>query len=161
MAADSVWEQIKTEFITEGTKPRELAKKYRVSKNTVYQRAKEEDWEGQRVRFWDEAGTKTRDELQNQIVDEAVRLVSAADALLEKVIEIIDNDNPKHMTPAGVRHISETLLNLKSIKNIRSEEDIAEQRARIAKLQRDARAEENGKEPIRIIIDDGLSEYSN
>ena len=81
--------------------------------------------------------------------------------VLEKVIEIIDNDNPKHMTPAGVRHISETLLNLKSIKNIRSEEDIAEQRARIAKLQKDAQDDERSKEPIRIIIDDGLSEYAN
>lgn len=41
-----------------------------------------------------------------------------------------------------------------------SEMDAQEQRARIAKLQKEAQAEEQNKEPIRVIIDDGLTEYS-
>ena len=79
MAADSVWEQIKNEFITQGTKPRELARKYKVSKNTIYQKSKEEDWEGQKVQFRDETGTKIRDNIQNQMVDDAVKETPGAE----------------------------------------------------------------------------------
>ena len=159
MAADSVWEQIKTEYITQGASPRELAKKYKVSKNTIYQRAKAEDWEGQKVQFRDETGTKIRDSIQNQMVDDAVKLMSAVDALLDRVVEIIDLDNPKHMTPAGVKNISETLLNLRTIKNIRSAEDIEEQKARIAKLHREADREAAGSVTVMMEGDvDGYAE---
>lgn len=159
MAADTVWEQIKTEFITQGTKPRELAKKFKVSKNTIYQKSKEEDWEGQRGQFRDETGTKIRDSIQSQMVDDAVKLMSAADALLDRVIEIIDLDNPKHMTPAGVKNISETILNLKAIKNIRSAEDIEEQRARIAKLQKDVQDDDKSK-AITVVLEGDLTKYA-
>lgn len=138
MAADTVWEQIKTEYITQGASPRELAKKYKVSKNTVYQRAKAEDWEGQKGRFRDETGTKILEGIQNQMVDNALRITVGADALMDRVMEIIEQGNPKHMTPSGVKNLAETLLSLKEIKNIRSEEDIEEQRARIDKLRREA-----------------------
>ena len=43
---------------------------------------------------------------------------------------------------------------------IRSEQDIREQEARIAKLQKEAQKEDNQKEPIRVIIGDDLAEYS-
>lgn len=158
MAADSVWEQIKTEYITQGESPRELAKKYKVSKNTIYQRAKVEDWEGQKVQFRDETGTKIRDSIQNQMVDDAVKLMSAVDALLDRVVEIIDLDNPKHMTPAGVKNISETLLNIRTIKNIRSEEDIEEQRARIEKLRKEAAKEDNTR-TITVTMEGDIGTY--
>lgn len=158
MAADTVWEQIKTEYITQGVSPRELAKKYKVSKNTIYQRAKSEDWEGQKVQFRDETGTKIRDSIQNQMVDDAVKLMSAADALLDRVVEIIDLDNPKHMTPSGVKNLAETLLNLKEIKNIRSDEDIEEQRARIAKLHREAEKDDRSAS-ITVTLEREMDSY--
>lgn len=138
MAAEIVWEKIKADYIAHGIKPRELARKYKVSKNTIYQRAKDEDWEGQKGQWCDETGTKILEGIQNKMVDDAVKIAAGADALMDRVMEIIEQGHPKHMTPAGVKNLAETILSLKSIKNIRSEEDIEEQRARIDKLRREA-----------------------
>jgi hypothetical protein len=93
------------------------------------------------------------------MVDDAVKLMSAADALLDRVIEIIDLDNPKHMTPAGVKNISETILNLKAIKNIRSAEDIEEQQARIAKLRKEVQDDDKSK-TITVTLEGDLSRYA-
>ena len=43
---------------------------------------------------------------------------------------------------------------------IRTQEDIEEQKARIAKLQKETEKEDSKKEPIRVIIDGVLNEYS-
>ena len=159
MASDIVWQQIKTEYITQGESPRSLAKKYRVGKDKIYQKVKEENWEGQRGQFKDDTGTKIRDSIQEQMIDDAVKLMHATDGLLDRVNELIDLGNPKHMTPAGLKNISETILNIKVIKNIRSEEDIEEQKARIAKLQKDAQDEDKNK-TITITLEGDLSRYA-
>lgn len=158
MASDTTWENIKAEYITKGTSPRELAKKYKVSKNSVYQRAKEGNWEGQKGQFRVETGTKILDSIQDQMVNDAVKLMTATDALLDKVIEIIQLDNPKHMTPAGVKNISETLINLRTIKNIKSAEDLEEQKARIAKLKKEIQDDKD--KTIVVTLEGDLNRYA-
>ena len=43
---------------------------------------------------------------------------------------------------------------------IKSDADLREQEARIKNLQRQAEADNTNTEPVRVIIEDGLSEYS-
>ena len=59
---------------------------------------------------------------------------------------------------AGIRQLTAALKDLKEIQMLKSELDRQEQEARIAKLQREAQ-EDTVKEPIRVIIDDGLNDY--
>jgi hypothetical protein len=62
---------------------------------------------------------------------------------------------------AGLKAVTDALKNLKEVQMLRSELDLEEQRARIAKLNKDAQADDGaGVAPIKVVISDELSEYS-
>lgn len=153
--SDEVWEQIKAEYITKGTKPVALARKYKVSKNSVYTRAERENWEEQKGNYREETGKKIRENIQKTQIDDAKQMFKVADKIMERAEKILDEGNPKHMTPAGIRNLSETLLNVKAIKNIRSAEDVEEQKARIANLKKQANMEPSD---IPKLVVEGLPE---
>ena len=62
------------------------------------------------------------------------------------------------VTPTAAKNYSDALKNIKEIHMIRSAEDIEEQKARIEKLRKEA-ASGDKNEPIRVVIDDNLTEY--
>ena len=64
------------------------------------------------------------------------------------------------MDKQALRQITGALKDLKDVQMIRSDADMREQEARIRNLQRQADEAGGSKEPIRVIIDDGASEYS-
>ena len=138
MATEETWEKIRTEYITQGKKPVELSKKYRVSKNDIYQRAKDEDWKGKKGSYREETGEKIIEAVQKREIDDALRLMTVGERILDRVEEILEIGHIKHMTPTGLKNLSEVVLNIKELKNIRSPDDIEEQRARIEKLRREA-----------------------
>ena len=72
--------------------------------------------------------------------------------------QALESDDRILLDSQSMKHISGVLKDLKEIQMIRSDADLREQEARIAKLQREAQEDQN-KEPIRVIIDDGLNEY--
>lgn len=61
------------------------------------------------------------------------------------------------VAPTAAKNYSDAMKNIKDILMIRTAEDIEEQKARIAKLQKET--EDSKKEPIRVIIDDTLNDY--
>ena len=152
------WSKIKTEYITTDTSYRKLAQKHGVHYNAIANQAKKEDWISQRKQFCDRTVTKTVTKISDKKVDRAAKLLDVSDLLLEKVRELISSDDKIALDTQGMRHLSGVLKDLKEIQMIRSNLDISEQEARIAKLQREAQVEQN-KEPIRVVIDDGLNEY--
>ncbi|MBO7252315.1 MAG: hypothetical protein J6V25_06795, partial [Oscillospiraceae bacterium] len=91
-------------------------------------------------------------------VDRVARLMTVADKLLNKVEMFVDES--EFVSPTSAKNLSDTLKNIKEVCMVRSLEDIEEQKARIAKLQKEAQREDIQKEPIRVIIGDDLSEYS-
>ena len=152
------WKKIEAEYITTETSYRKLAQKYGLNQATIAQKAKAEDWVGKRKQQASTAQALILEKDINKKVDRATRLKTVADKLLDRVENIVAQDD--HLTAAAIKNLSDALKNIKEAQMIRTQEDIDEQKARIAKLQKEAQKEEVNKEPIRVIIDDGLSEYS-
>lgn len=155
------WSKIKTEYITTDTSYRKLAEKYSINKDTIYAKAKKEGWPDKRRQFVDRTQTKMLAVEETRTVDRATKLLDVSDLLLMKVRQLLESDDKIALDTQGMRHISGVLKDLKEIQMVRSEMDLKEQEARIAKLQREAREEDTNKEPIRVIIDDGLDGYTH
>ena len=149
------WQKIKTEYITTDTSYRKLAKKHGVHYNAVANRAKQEDWVSQRNRFCDRTVTKTVTAISNKQVDRAAKLISVADLLLDRVKSLVE-DNPELLiSTQSIKNLSGVLKDIKEVQMIRSEADMREQDARIAKLQKEAQKEENQNKDVTIVIEGG------
>lgn len=154
------WQKIKTEYITTNTSYRKLAEKYGVHYNAIANRSKQEGWISQRNQYCDKTVTKTLNAISNKQVDRAANLISVSDLLLTKVKSLLESDAEVLGDTQSMKHISGVLKDIKEIQMIRSDADMREQNARIANLEKQAKADDNNKEPIRVIIDDGLNDYS-
>ena len=151
------WKKIEAEYITTETSYRKLAQKYGLNQATIAQKAKAEDWVGKRKH---QASTAQAKILENDIeekVDRASRLMTVADKLLKKVEEIVDQEGP--VSAGAIKNLSDALKNIKEAQMIKSDKDLLEQDARIAKLQKEAQKADT-TEPVRVVIEDDLMKYS-
>lgn len=155
MAAD--WAKIEAEYITTDTSYRRLAEKYGVDQATIARKAKKEDWVSKRQQHISTTQAKIIAADAQQKVERASRLKNVADKLLDRVEDIVEYD--QHLTAAAIKNLSDALKNIKEAQMIRSEEDIREQEARIAKLQKDAQDEDKSKS-ITIMLEGELSRYA-
>ncbi len=162
------WNEIRKEYIRGGVSYRELAAKYGVPLKNLARRAKEENWVGLREQANHKAATKTVEAVarQNARVDD--RINRLANRLIDKLEKAVDELDMKTVTmkttmktgaakvtteykkldrekegpvdKGGLQQLTNTLRDLKSILDVRSEMDRKEQEARIAAL----RARSNG-----------------
>lgn len=140
------WSKIKTEYITTETSYRKLAEKYSINKDTIYAKAKKEGWPELRRQFIDRTQTKILDVEETKTVDRATKLLDVSDLLLAKVRQLLESDDKIALDTQGMRHISGVLKDLKEIQMVRSDADLREQEARIAKLRREAEKDEEEKD---------------
>ena len=152
------WQDIKTEYITTKTSFRKLADKHGINKDTIWKKAKDEGWEDLRRQHIDNIQTKILNVDTEQKVDRAVRLMAVADKLLVKVEQWVEMDEP--ITANSIKNISDAIKNIKEVQMIRTAEDIEEQKARIAKLQKEAEKEERNDNTIVIQFAEGSEEYA-
>ena len=152
------WQKIKTEYITTDTSYRKLADKYGIDQATIARRAKKEDWVSNRQHHADETQAKILTADTKNKADRVARLMTVADKLLRKVEQMVDVEGP--ISATSLKNLTDALKNIKETQMVRTAEDIEEQKARIAKLRKEAESDNTNKEPIRVIIDDGLMEYS-
>ena len=152
------WPEIKTEYITTKTSFRKLAEKYNLHKDTIWKKAKEEGWEDLRRQHIDDTQTKILNADTEQKVDRAVRLMTVADKLLEKVEQYMDTD--MIITAAALKNLSDALKNIKETQMVRTAEDIEEQKARIAKLRKEAEKEDQENKEIKVTMDSDIEVYS-
>lgn len=152
------WQDIKTEYITTKTSFRKLADKYGLNKDTIWKKAKDEGWEDLRRQHIDNVQTKILDADTEQKVDRAVRLMTVADKLLAKVEEWVEMGEP--ISANSIKNLSDAIKNIKEVQMIRTEEDVEEQKARIAKLRKEAEKEENTDNTIVIQFAAGSEEYA-
>lgn len=154
------WKAIETEYITTDTSYRKLAEKYGLDQATISRKAKKEDWVSKRKHHVSDAQAKALAADTKHRVSRAERLQSVADKLLNKVEALVDSREPEEMDTQSLRHISATLKDIKDIQMIRSDADMREQEARIAKLRKDAERDDSNSQSITITLEGGLSEYA-
>lgn len=151
------WKRIKAEYIAGGTSYRKLAAKYDVPFGTLRRIAKQEGWTQKRTQAEHRADTKLLEDIveQNSKIDD--RYFRLVEKLMQRAEETIEN------TPVwsvnGLKEMATAMKYLKECKGVKSEADIREQEARIAKLQKEAQEEQKDNE-IQIIIGTEAEEYS-
>ena len=150
------WKKIKAEYIAGGTSYRKLADKYGVSFSTLRKVAAKEQWTELRNNAGAKRDTVLAEKIGNksaQIDDKYFRLV---DKLFDKAEEVIDNT--PIWQPTLLKEMATTMKYLKECKGIKSEADIREQEARIAKLQKEAQEEDNSTTEFKVTFGGASSE---
>ena len=153
------WLAVKTEYVTTATSYRELARKYGVSRKTIADRGKAGNWVQERGQYRDESTSKMKAAASHGQAERAARFVSAADKLLGKIEEIVGSDNAQPLAPKDIRALTAAMGDLKDIMDIRSKADAREQEARIANLERQARADVDKDQEITVRLTGGLESY--
>ena len=126
------WAVIKTEYISTKTSYRKLAKKYSVPFSTLSQIAIREKWADLRQQAYDKTNTKIVNTVSRKNAKYDTKIEALADKLLDKISVLIDT---KILEGKDAKSISSALKDIKELKDIKSEADIREQMARIAKLE--------------------------
>lgn len=156
------WNKIKTEYLTSDTSYRKLAQKYGVNAITIAKKASKEGWVSQRQQQANRTLSKTLTAVSNRQVNRATRLQEVADKLLNKIEAAVDDYNMEVLLVdrQSLRQITGALKDIKDIQMIRSEADLREQEARIAKLLKEAEHEDNGPNKVVIHIEGGEDTWS-
>lgn len=156
------WNKIKTEYLTSDTSYRKLAQKYGVNAITIAKKASKEGWVSQRQQQANRTLSKTLTVVSNRQVNRAVRMQEVADKLLNKIEAAVDDYNMEVLLVdrQSLRQITGALKDIKDIQMIRSEADLREQEARIAKLLKEAEREDNGPNKVVIQIEGGEDTWS-
>ena len=156
------WNKIKTEYLTSDTSYRKLAQKYGVNAITIAKKASKEGWVSQRQQQANRTLSKTLTAVSNRQVNRAARLQKVADKLLNKIEAAVDDYNMEVLLVdrQSLRQITGALKDIKDIQMIRSEADLREQEARIAKLIKEAEREDSGPNKVVIQIEGGEDTWS-
>lgn len=156
------WNKIKTEYLTSDTSYRKLAQKYGVNAITIAKKASKEGWVSQRQQQANRTLSKTLTAVSNRQVNRAARLQEVADKLLNKIEAAVDDYNMEVLLVdrQSLRQITGALKDIKDIQMIRSEADLREQEARIAKLLKEAEREDSGPNKVVIQIEGGEDTWS-
>ena len=151
------WNKIKAEYIAGGTSYRKLADKYGVPRTTLERKAKDEKWAELRRQAEGKAEAKMLDAISTKsakIDDKYFRLV---DKLFTKAEEVIDKTPIWQVN--SIKEMATALKYLKECKGVKSDADMREQEARIAKLQKEAQEESQDKD-ITIVFGSDAEDYS-
>ena len=156
------WNKIKTEYLTSDTSYRKLAQKYGVNATTIAKKASKEGWVSQRQQQANRTLSRTLTAVSNRQVNRAARLQKVADKLLNKIEAAVDDYNMEVLLVdrQSLRQITGALKDIKDIQMIRSEADLREQEARIAKLLKEAEREDSGPNKVVIQIEGGEDTWS-
>lgn len=155
MAAD--WNAIKTEYITNpNTSYRKLGEKYGVHFTNIAKKAKEENWQQERIQHTNTTLTNSLEAITNAKVDRAVRLQGVAEKLLEKIEALIEYTE----APQSIRQLTAALKDIKEIQMIKSEADLREQEARIANLRKQAEKEDDTANVVEVVFESVPDEWS-
>lgn len=151
------WNKIKAEYIAGGTSYRKLAQKYGVPFSNLKNVAIKEQWTQLREQAKNKTDTKLVENIgkQNAKIDD--KYFKLVDMLFDKAEEVIVNT--PIWQPQIVKEMATALKYLKECKGVKSEADMREQEARIAKLQKEAQEEERDTTVI-VQFEEDISKWS-
>ena len=150
------WKRIKAEYIAGGTSYRKLAEKYGVSPTTLTKVAGREGWVEARQQADIKKTSKIVDAVSDKEAKKAVDIIDVADKLLEKIEAVAEMVSD----PDSIKKLTSAIKDLKDIKGIRSDADMREQEARIAKLRREAERDDDSTQEIEIVNSAGPGEWN-
>lgn len=149
------WERAKTEYITTpGMTYRKLAEKYHISLSSIARRGSAEGWKEQQEQNAIAVTTKAVEQALDERSEDIARMFRIAGKVLDKAEEMIDSGMAD--TPGALKEVTAVLKNAKDVLMIQSKADDEEQRARIAKLRKEAQTDADKTAPTINII--GLPE---
>lgn len=150
------WQKIKAEYAAGGISLRKLSEKYGVSFSTIQKKSMEEKWGDLRKKSRRKTEEKIIDTVSSMEADKATNIIDVADKLLGKIYDMLDADLPYNTQ--NIKNLTSALKDLKEIKGFKSEADMREQEARIAKLQKEAQEEDNSLTEIKVTFGSDDSE---
>ena len=150
------WKRIKAEYIAGGTSYRKLAEKYGITLAVLRNVAEREEW----VKLKAQAQHKTNTKIVNAVSDieakKAVDIIDVADKLLEKIEAVAEMVSD----PDSIKKLTSAIKDLKDIKGIKSDADMREQEARIAKLKKEAEDDTQTETTVTVKFEEDISKWS-
>lgn len=151
------WKRIKAEYIAGGISLQKLAEKYGVSFSTIQKKSMEEKWGNLRKKSRRKEEEKIIDYVSSTEAQKAIDIIDVADKLLTKITEIMDS---AVTGTQSIKNLTSALKDLKEIKGYKSDADMREQEARIAKLRKEAEKEDDNVNEIEIVFNAGPEEWN-
>lgn len=152
------WKAIKAEYIRGDTSYRKLCSKYGVSFSNLTRRAGKEKWTELRQQSEDKSNTKLIEKVSDESSSKNTKIIDVADKLLDKLNQVLDKID--YRKTKDLKNITAALKDLKEIKGVKSAIDLKEQEARIAKLVKEAQADQKEDNEIKVTIEGDLEDYS-
>ena len=143
------WKRIKAEYIAGGISLQKLAEKYGVSFSTIQKKSMEEKWGNLRKKSRRKEEEKIIDYVSSTEAQKAIDIIDVADKLLTKITEIMDS---AVTGTQSIKNLTSALKDLKEIKGYKSDADMREQEARIAKLRKEAEREDDTVNEIEVVL---------
>ena len=157
------WNKIKQEYISGGISYRKLAEKYSVSESTLSKRAMNEKWVELKAVAAQESNKRIIKVVANKQRKRMEQLQNVADKVLRGIESIVDealNGEGAQLDKLALRQITGALKDIKEIHSLKSELDTKEQKARIAKMEKDAETSDSKPQEIIVEIGADVEEYS-
>ena len=150
------WKTIETEYVTTDISHRQLAEKYGIGRSRLSQYASQEKWSEKRDKHRAKTVSKAVNAIGTKQANMAAKLYGVGGLLLDKVKSLLENNPELLADTSSMKDVSVVLKNLKDLMSVKSEADMLEQEARIAKLRREAEPDK-GTETPKLIVE-GLPE---
>lgn len=150
------WKRIKAEYIAGGISLRELSEKYDVSFSTIQKKSMEEKWGNLRKKNRRKVEEKIIDSVSSKEAKKAVDLFDIADLLADKVREIAETV----ADPDSIKKLTSAIKDIRDIKGIKSDADMREQEARIAKLRKEAEDDKPEDREVNVTFMGDIEQYS-
>ena len=137
---------------------RNLAKKHGVPFGTLRKVAAKEQWTLLRTQTRSKADTKIVEVVSEKKANIDTKYFDLIDKLFDKASEVIEQTPSWNVVT--LKEMASAMKYLKECKGVKSEADMREQEARIAKLQKEAEEEVKENNEIKVIIEGSLEKYS-
>lgn len=120
--------------------------------------AAKEKWTDLRDKALAKEDTKLAESIGAKNAARSTKIIDVADKLLDKISETIDQMDV--VDSQSLKHFTSALKDLKDIKGFKSDLDLKEQEARIAKLQKEAEADDADSGEVTVTILGDADAYS-
>lgn len=138
MAVKADRKKLMKKYIGGGYSYASLARENKISESTVKRWAREDGWAEKKAEADAKAAEKIVDSAAQDKAGVVAGVVEIANTLLQKLAIALERE-PEEMEPARFRQYTGALRDIQEITGERCRLDEKEQKARIAKLQQDAR----------------------
>lgn len=153
------WKKIRAEYISTGISYRKLAEKYGVTPSVLYRQMAKENWVDLRKQTTSKAIAKTVESVASKEASYVDRITTVADKILNLIEAKVNSAEAVAYPGQELRFLSMSLKDIAQVKGYKTELDLKEQQARIAKLEKEAKQDEQNKD-IRVVIATEAEEYA-